>query len=260
MTDRPVCGGSDVVPIDEDSQHKIIELSELAGGLAHEIRNPLSTLKVNLQLLAEDLQEGQPEAAIDSNLRRRALQRLETLQSEADRLGQLLDDFLKLVGRQDLSAAPLDLNSVVQHLVDFITPRVQQQGIQLRVSLCPGRLRCLLDRALIQQALLNLCLNAQQAMPHGGELMIQTSADGAWADVDITDTGMGMAPDLLERVFKPFFSTRRGGTGLGLSLTRRIIVEHGGEIAVQSEPGKGSRFRVRLPRVDAGPSASPASG
>ncbi len=221
---------------------RVIELSELAGGLAHEIRNPLSTLKVNLQLLAEDL-----SAEPDANLRRRSLQRLETLQSETERLQILLDNFLKLVSGHEINTRPVDISNVVRHLVEFFTPQAEELGIRMRMLLSDQELICELDESLIQQALLNLCLNALQAMPSGGELIVETSAEGEWARIDVTDTGIGIEADSLDKLFKPFFSTRRGGSGLGLSVTRRIVSEHGGTIEVQSEPGKGSRFSVRLP-------------
>ncbi|MCH8969740.1 MAG: two-component sensor histidine kinase [Planctomycetes bacterium] len=222
---------------------RVIELSELAGGLAHEIRNPLSTLKVNLQLLAEDL-----SAEPDANLRRRSLLRLETLQSETERLQILLDNFLKLVSGHEINTQPVDIRNVVRHLVEFCTPRAEELDIRMRMRLSDEELICELDESLIQQALLNLCLNAQQAMPDGGELIVEATAEDEWARIDVTDTGIGIAAEELDKLFKPFFSTRKGGSGLGLSVTRRILTEHGGTIEVQSELGKGSRFSVRLPR------------
>ena len=226
---------------------RVIELSELAGGLAHEIRNPLSTLKVNLQLLAEDL-----SAEPDANLRRRSLQRLETLQSETERLQILLDNFLKLVSGHEINTRPVDISNVVRHLVEFFTPQAEELAIRMRMLLSDQELICELDESLIQQALLNLCLNALQAMPSGGELIVETTAEDEWARIDVTDTGIGIAAEVLDKLFKPFFSTRKGGSGLGLSVTRRIVSEHGGTIEVHSEPGKGSRFSVRLPRGQGG--------
>ncbi|MCH8965276.1 MAG: two-component sensor histidine kinase [Planctomycetes bacterium] len=223
---------------------RVIELSELAGGLAHEIRNPLSTLKVNLQLLAEDL-----SAESESNLRRRSLLRLETLQSETERLQILLDNFLKLVSGHEIHTQPVDVRNVVRHLVAFFTPRAEELDIRMRMLLSDQELICELDESLIQQALLNLCLNAQQAMPDGGELLVEATAEDEWARIDVTDTGIGIAAEELDKLFKPFFSTRKGGSGLGLSVTRRIVSEHEGTIEVQSELGKGSRFSVRLPRA-----------
>lgn len=236
-------------PSDRTQDH-IMELSELAGGLAHEIRNPLSTLKVNLQLLSEDLAE-ETGCEMDPDLRRRALQRLETLRLEMDRLHMLLDDFLKLVTRRDFQADQADLNNVLRHLVEFLRPRMEELGIRMRLSPPKTPLICALDENLIKQALLNLCLNAQQAMPEGGELLIELSTDADRARIDITDSGVGIDAGMMESLFKPFFSTKKGGSGLGLSLTRRIVHEHGGEISVQSELGRGSRFTVHIPLATA---------
>lgn len=230
-------------------QEKIIELSELAGGLAHEIRNPLSTLKVNLQLLAEDLRD-EPDDRIDPDFRRRAIQRLETLRSETDRLQSLLDDFLRFVGRHELKTQRADLNDVVRHLVEFVAPQAQRQGINLTASLFTSPLPCDLDDGLFKQALLNLLINAQDAMPDGGDLTVTARPEGQWVRIDISDTGVGMETPVIERVFSPFFSTKKEGSGLGLSLTRRIVQDHGGSIAVQSKAGEGSTFTVRIPAAE----------
>jgi two-component system sensor histidine kinase HydH len=106
-----------------------------------------------------------------------------------------------------------------------------------------------LDRELFKQALLNLVLNAEQAMPDGGEIVLQTRLDGDAVYLDVIDTGKGIDPDDLPKLFRPFHTTKPGGTGLGLALTRKIVRAHGGEIAVQSEPGRGTRFTIRLPHV-----------
>lgn len=237
----------DSVAAGDKNQLKILELSELAGGLAHEIRNPLSTLKVNLQLLSEDLQEEPDGPYVDPDLRRRVLRRLGTLRVEADRLQLLLDDFLKLVGQSEINTQPTDLNEIVKHLAEFFSPKARELSVELRVALSSEPLICNLDSSLIGQALLNLCLNAQQAMPEGGELIVETSAQGKWAQIDVTDTGIGVQPEIANSLFKPFFSTKKEGSGLGLSLTRRIVMEHGGSIDFQSQPGRGSRFTVRIP-------------
>ncbi len=231
----------------QGEHNQIVELSELAGGLAHEIRNPLSTLKVNLQLLAEDLECAREDGSMDPDIGRRSLQRLTTLRTETDRLHNLLDDFLNLVSQQEIKTQPQDLNHVVKHLVAFLEPQTQQQSIHLRAECAPQPLVCELDVPLIGQALLNLCRNAQQAMPEGGDLIIETRAEGAWARVDLTDSGVGIEAAVFQKLFHPFFSTKKGGSGLGLSLTRRIVLQHGGTIAVESTPGQGTCFSVRIP-------------
>jgi signal transduction histidine kinase len=136
---------------------------------------------------------------------------------------------------------------LVEDLVAFFGPTAQQARIEIKCYL-PGDLPAvMLDEDLFKQALLNLFLNAQQAMPEGGELTIQAKhIDGA-IELCLIDTGNGMTSEVLRKVFRPFFSTKPGGSGLGLPTTRRIIEAHGGSITVESEIGRGTRFMVRLP-------------
>ncbi len=197
------------------------EMAELAGSFIHEIKNHLGTLGLNLQLLAEDFKE--PE----SQRERRALQRIERLQHECTRLAEVSNDFLRFARVKELDLQPAKLADVVRELLDFFGPTARQSNIEIK-SFFPADLPAAnLDRDLFKQALLNLFLNAQQAMPQGGELTIQ-----AWPAsylpqggvvLNVIDTGNGMKPEDLPRVFRPFFSTRPGGTGLGLPTTRRIV-------------------------------------
>lgn len=223
-------------------QEQLAEMGKLAAGLAHELKNPLSTLKLNLQLMEEDLAP-LPGA-------QRSLQRLSTLRKEADRLSQTLNDFLQFAGRIELRKKTRSLNSLVQELIDFIHPQAQATGVRILTALAPEDPQCNLDENLMKQAILNLLLNAQQAMPHGGELMIRThlASEGAGpAILDISDTGQGISQEYLPRIFDAYFTTKKGGTGLGLPTTRRIIEEHQGQITVTSETGRGTNFRVELP-------------
>lgn len=217
------------------------EISQLAGGLAHEIRNPLSTLQLNLQLLEEDLQE--PETPRE----RRALQRVGRLNHEVRRLHGILENFLRFARIQGLDLRPGDLNEVVEELRDFYEPTAIARSIVIRTQLADDLPPVGLEPDLFKQALLNLVLNAEHAMPSGGELILTTRRDGNSAVLEVTDTGVGMTDEVRMRVFDAFFSTRPGGSGLGLPTTRKIIEGHGGTIQVQSDPGKGSRFTIRLP-------------
>lgn len=217
------------------------EISQLAGGLAHEIRNPLSTLSLNLGLLAEDFQN--PETPRD----RRVMQRVERLRREVQRLHDILENFLRFARRQDLQLAPADLNTLVEELCDFYEPQASIQGIVVRSAFAPDLPRVPLDADLFKQAVLNLMLNAEHAMAEGGELIMTTRRDGPWIVLDVTDTGIGMPEDVQAKIFDPFYSTRPAGSGLGLPTTRKIVEAHGGTIEVQSVPGKGSRFSLRLP-------------
>jgi signal transduction histidine kinase len=217
------------------------EISQLAGGLAHEIRNPLSTLSLNLDLLAEDFQD--PKSVRD----RRVQQRVERLKREVQRLHDILENFLRFARVQELKLSPTDLNALAEELCDFYEPQASTQDIVVRTHFATDLPRVPLDAALFKQAVLNLILNAEHAMPHGGELIMTTGCDGDSVILDVIDTGTGMTDEIRSKIFDPFFSTRSGGNGLGLPTTRKIVEDHGGTIEVQSVPGKGSRFSVRLP-------------
>lgn len=224
---------------------QLMSLSELTGQLAHEIRNPLSTLKVNLKLLQEDWQE--PDTEFD-DVRRRSLNKLEVVHAEADRLDRILEDFLRFVGRGDAQFETCDANRLVEEIVQFFGPQAQTVGIRIRPSLALHPLLIRAAPALLKQALLNLLLNAQQAMPDGGEIIVRTrKADGELAQIEIADTGPGIPPEARNRIFEAFYSTKPGGTGLGLSTTRRIVQDHGGRIEVHSEAGHGTSFTINIP-------------
>jgi signal transduction histidine kinase len=222
-------------------------LAELAGGFIHEIKNHLNTLNLNLQLLGEDFQN--PE----SQRERRALTRVQKLQGECQRLIDLANDFLRFARIRDIPLEPGELGKVVGEMIDFFAPTARAASIEIK-SFLPADLPSVrLNKELFQQALLNLMLNAAQAMPKGGELTLQGSASDGHVVLSLIDTGAGIAPDVLPKIFEPFFSTKAnaGGSGLGLPTTRKIIEAHGGSIDVQSEPGKGTKFTIRLPAPSA---------
>jgi two-component system, NtrC family, sensor histidine kinase HydH len=217
------------------------EISQLAGGLAHEIRNPLSTLSLNLDLMLEDFQN--PETPRD----RRILQRVERLRHEVQRLHGILENFLRFARVQDLKLEPTDFNAIIDELRDFYEPHAATKGIVIRTRFALDLPPIQIDVDLFKQAILNLVLNAEHAMPSGGELILTTRREEPWIVLDLIDTGLGMTEEVCSRIFDAFFSTRSAGSGLGLPTTRKIIEAHEGAIQVQSEPGKGSQFTVRLP-------------
>ena len=217
------------------------ELAELAGGFIHEIKNHLSTLGLNLQLLAEDFQDPQ------SQRERRALERVQRLQAQCQRLVDVSNDFLRFARVKDLQLAPTDLAGVIEEMVDFFGPTAQQANIAIKCYVPADLPLVRLDRDLFKQALLNLMLNAEQAMLEGGELTIQAMPDSGQVSLRLIDTGKGMPPEVLGRIFKPFFSTKPGGSGLGLATTRKIVLAHAGSIGVESEVGRGTMFTIRLP-------------
>lgn len=256
---------------------RLAELGTLTGGLAHEIKNPLSSVNLNIQLLQEDLNELARHAArandpaaggaapiSDVEKLGRIQRRFDSLARETKRLRQILEDFLRFAGRVKLELTPTDLNGIVGELVDFFAPQAQAMGVTVRAQLADGQLIAPADAALLKQALLNLIINACQAMAtaradgarHGGatDLIIRTERDTAagqpHAVIHVTDTGPGITPENQAKIFQPYFSTKKGGTGLGLPTARRIIEEHGGAITVHSELGTGTDFVVTLGRSE----------
>jgi signal transduction histidine kinase len=224
-------------------QPNYTELAELAGGFIHELKNHLSTLGLNLQLLAEDFAEPQ------SHRERRALQRVQRLQGECQRLVDVANDFLRFARIKDLDLVATDVGKIVEEMVDFVGPSAKVASIEIKRFIPADLPLVLMERDLFKQALLNLMLNAEQAMPTGGELTVQASREpGNPPRVCLTliDTGKGIPRDNLPRIFEPFFSTKQGGTGLGLPTTKRIIDAHGGTIDVQSEVGRGTQITLCL--------------
>jgi len=220
---------------------RLAEVGTLTGGLAHEIKNPLSTVQLNLQLLQEDISPDNPAYP-------RIVNRLATVQREAGRLRDILDDFLRYAGKIELQRQRVDLNLLLEELADFFAPQAQAQRVQLRLRKHPAPLLASVDPRLIKQAVLNLMLNALQAMPaDGGELILQAGQTNQQARIDVIDTGPGIPPEVVGKIFQAYYSTKKGGTGLGLAMTHRIVEEHGGTIAVTTEVGKGTDFTVLLP-------------
>lgn len=217
------------------------EIATLAGGLAHEIKNPLSTIGMNLDLLAEDL-EGASSARD-----RRMLATVQTVQRECRHLNDILEDFLKFARVGELDLIETNLNTLVSDFVEFFQRNANGQRVEISPHLSADLPLVRLDRALFRQVLLNLALNAQQAMPEGGLLELQTYARDGLVHLDFIDNGIGMDAKTLSKMFQVFFSTKPGGSGLGLSTVKKIVEAHGGTIAAESEPGKGTRFMISLP-------------
>jgi signal transduction histidine kinase len=242
------------------------EIGAMTGGLAHEIKNPLSTIGLNVQLLLESIED----LAIPDDERSRLVSRMKSLRREVERLRGILTDFLEFAGKVHLERRPTSINQLVEELVDFFHPEAERHGVRVRAQLESARTDVPIDQKLVKQALLNLMLNATQAMaarhpppPVGtgapapapgsiGELVIRTDdarePDGTpVVRLHVIDNGPGIPHDVLARIFQPYFTTRSGGSGLGLPTARRLIEEHAGRIEVRSEVGAGTEFTVVLP-------------
>ncbi len=220
---------------------RLAQLGTLLAGFAHEVRNPLSTIGLNLQLVLEDFRE--PETQRD----KRTQKRLATVEGEVRRLQKILEEFLSFARAPEPKLVPIDLNAKVQAIVDFHQPEMREAGLSLRFY--PGAAigSVPADWDHLQAAIVNLLRNARDATPPGGEILVSTLREGAIVNLRVTDTGAGIPPEMMGRVFEPYFSTKRAGTGLGLPTVRRVVEEHGGTLTLQSEPGKGTQFCMRLP-------------
>ncbi|HID74850.1 MAG TPA: sensor histidine kinase [Planctomycetaceae bacterium] len=217
------------------------EIARLAGGLAHEIKNPLSTIRLNMELLAEDFSDS------DNPRDRRVLAKIHIVQRECERLQQLLDDFLNFAKLRPLDLEPSSLNQQVKRALHFFAPKAREAGIEVVDYLASDLPSVMLDGEAFHGALLNLLINAEQAMPEGGQLVVRTSAARDGVALDLIDTGCGIDERTCGQIFDAFFSTKRGGSGLGLPTARKIIEAHGGTISVQSEVGRGTQFTIWLP-------------
>lgn len=225
----------------ERLQAQNTELATLAGGLAHEIRNPLSTIGMHLELLAEDLDEE------ETGRSRRMLERVTKLQQECHQLEEVLNAFLQFARAGEPLREQCSLNETVTRYLEFLDPVASEQGVEVRPHLDANLPEIALDSALFRQVLNNLGRNALQAMPDGGTLEFITTVRDGHIVLEVIDTGDGMDARTREKMFHAFFSTRSGGSGLGLPTVRRIIEAHDGSIACDSEPGQGTRFTIQLP-------------
>ncbi len=219
---------------------RLAELGGLLAGFAHEVRNPLSTIGLNLQLVLEDFKEA------ESPRDRRTHKRIATVEAEVRRLHKIVDEFLSFARAPEPKPQQTDLDQRLQQLVDFHSASMQERGVSLRFY--PGRVGVVpVDWDHVQGAVLNLLRNAGEATPHGGQVLVSTVRDGEDVLIRVTDTGQGIPVELQPRIFEPYFSTKKSGTGLGQPTVRRVVEEHGGTLTFSSEPGKGTQFTLRLP-------------
>jgi len=245
------------MPQNADPNQRLVdqftEMARLAGGLAHEIKNPLSTIRMNMELLAEDFRDS------DAPRERRAMKKIELVQRECQRLQDLLDNFLRFTKAHRLNLQPSDLNAQVGQAIEFYRPKARLSGVEIVDYLAGNLPTVLLDREAFHGALLNLMLNAEQAMPNGGQLVVRTYGTPDGVALDLIDTGCGIDAETQAKVFDAFFSMKRGGSGLGLPTARKIVEGHGGRMSLQSEPGRGTQITIKLP-VPARLPAESASG
>ncbi len=231
-----------------ERRSRLAFLGTLASGLAHEIKNPLSAMSINLQMMREDLE--QSERAQD----RRTLKRIGIVEREVLRLEEILEGFLKFARGFSLEPKPQSVNVLLREIVEFWAARANASGIDVELVLGSDLPDAYVDATYFKQAVLNLLNNAQEAIT-GDEnrdeareqIVVGSRSHPRGVEVLVIDSGPGISADALENIFEPYFSTKATGSGLGLPTVKRILDEHGGDITVESEPGRGTSFRLVLP-------------
>jgi signal transduction histidine kinase/putative methionine-R-sulfoxide reductase with GAF domain len=216
---------------------KLAALGQLAAGIAHEIRNPLTSINILIHSLTENF------PSEDSHR-----EDLKVIEEEIDRINEILDRFLRFAKPAPPLLERTEVASIFEETLQLIRPRMEKQKVHVQKEF-EALPMILMDREQIKQVALNLLLNAVQAMPDGGTLMLRghNSKDGQWVKISIQDSGIGIRHEDMNKLFDPFFSTREGGIGLGLSIAHRIIDQHHGKIEVESALGKGTLFTLWLP-------------
>jgi two-component system, NtrC family, sensor kinase len=221
---------------------RLASIGEMAAGIAHEIKNPLAGIAGVIQVLKKDHAPGDPKRAV-----------LDEVLSQVERMDKAVRNLLTFARPPEPKMTLVDVNELIGKLIDFLSPQFAKHGISAERRLAAGLPWLVLDPDLMQQALLNISLNAIKAMPGGGTFSVETRTEARDGDIPgaikivFTDSGEGITPENLSRIFSPFFTTRQQGTGLGLSITQRIVEQHNGELSVMSTPGKGATFTITLP-------------
>jgi PAS domain S-box-containing protein len=219
---------------------KLAALGKLTSGVAHEIKNPLNAMVIHVALLREKLARGGPPDA---------QAHLDTLEQEIRRLDRVIQGFLKFTRPEDLQLTSITFPELLEEVIRLVSAEAERSGIAIETSVASGLAPVYGDRELLQQVFVNLVLNALEAMPDGGRLELSARQAEESIEIVVADTGVGIDPELIDRIFDLYVTTKSKGSGIGLSVVYRIVQLHGGEITVESRKGEGARFLVRLPQA-----------
>jgi signal transduction histidine kinase len=233
--------GEDVTKL--AAQEKRLLLSRLLARFAHEVRNPLSSLNIHVQLLEEDLAHAAPE------LKEQTASRFEIIHGELHRLENIVKHFLSLAGPSSLDLHPVEVAKVISHVCELLRPEAAARGIEIGMKLPEGLPQVAADSVQLTQALVNLVINAIQAVERNGRVEVSAETDERVEvlSLEVHDTGPGIAVDKQSAIFEPFFTTRAEGSGLGLWIVQQIITAHGGVVGVSNAADGGAVFAVHLP-------------
>jgi signal transduction histidine kinase len=220
---------------------QLAALGQLTSEVTHDIKNPLHAMIVHIAFLRERLPNRPPDIA----------RSLDIIEAEIKRADQVLNRFLEVVRPSDLSLRPISLNVILREIATLLQTEWQAKGIAFTVTLDEALPRVPGDEELLRRAFMNLIVNACQAMPEGGRVTVTTATDeGGVIRATVTDTGTGIPPENLERIFKMYYTTKTDGTGIGLPLVRRVVELHHGSVEFLSTVGRGTTVIVRLPLAE----------
>jgi signal transduction histidine kinase len=219
---------------------KLSTLGEMAAVLAHEIRNPLGSIRGTAEILKDDYQPGDAKYEF-----------IEIQIKETERLNRVVEDFLHMARPQHADMQPCPVQEELDTIVTLVSNEARERQVNLVLQPQPVPVIIKADREKLRQAFLNIVINAMQATPKGGSVTISTTvSEKGFCDISFRDTGAGIEPDKLEKIFEPFYTTKQEGTGLGLAISKKIIESHNGKLMVESEPGLGTTVTFRLPILD----------
>jgi signal transduction histidine kinase len=227
---------------------RLAAIGRMAARVAHDVRSPLNAISLNVELLTDAIASGSGDGAGEAG------ELLGSIDAELERLNDLVEEYLRFMRFPETKLEHHDVAAVLGDLLDFLEGEMAGNGIHLERRFCDGLPSVLLDRRKLRQACLNLFKNSVEAMPEGGEIVTEIGEEDGHIAIRISDTGLGISDDQLGVIFRPFASTKEGGTGLGVPIAQEIVAEHGGTISCQSRVGEGTTFLIRLPV------ARPASG
>jgi signal transduction histidine kinase len=218
---------------------RLSAISRISGGVAHEVKNPLNAILMHVELARMKLTKGETDLE----------PQMEIISREILRLDRVVKTFLDFTRPVELNLAEIPIDELMNEIVDLARPQAAFAGIQVSVEQRTDGAMIRADRDLLKQAVLNVAVNAIEAMPEGGQLRFESALHKEEVEIRIADTGAGIAPELREKIFRLYFTTKRDGSGIGLAMTFRIVQLHDGTIDFASEPGRGTTFTMRLPVV-----------
>jgi signal transduction histidine kinase len=223
---------------------RLAAVGTMAAQVAHEVRNPLGSITLNLDLIYKEIDS---LARGNGHLPDEGRTLVKDMRAEVHRIQHVIEDYLQFARLPKLQRKPVDLNAFLDQKMAFLCAELERAKVKIRTHFDPALTTINADAEQMWQAVLNLIRNSREAMPNGGEVTIGTWRDGEQALLRVSDDGKGMTQDQVQRVFEPFYTTKKEGTGLGLALVQQIVTEHGGHIECESASGKGSTFTIHLP-------------